>query len=523
MARTVPARAEVRNVSQVTTPEAGLGRQTAGAVLWTTAQRWVARLGGFATVAILARLLAPREFGTVAVATTMLPIAYLLSDMGFSTYIVQVKDLRSRMLSSAFWFSTAIGTLLTGALMAAAPLLAALYHVPDAGAVVRGLAPTVLIVSVTAVPTALLRRRMRFRALAVQSFAGSTAGQIIAITLALLGFGVWALVLQTLAFQVVCSVFAWIAARWYPTLRFSREDFRTVASFGVKVASNDLIGVLREWAVNAIIAVNFGAVGLGYISVAQRLVQVSQDVTASAVLPVSTVMFAKVQDNAERLRSAYLRSQGLFCAVIVTVMVLVMIGSPTLVPLLFGDQWGPSVPLAQVLACVGILIMGAMLDQALFYGVGQPGRWFLYGLVIDVATLAAAAISAPHGLVTYCLGFLAVAVCATVVRWPLVARLVEVPWWRVALILGRAALSGALAAGAGLAAARVSGSFPPIITLSIVGLAVVSVQVASMRLFMRSELQEGVELARSQLLRFQNSHADAEVQAKPAAAERVAP
>lgn len=521
MARAVPARAEVRNVSQVTTPEAGLGRQTASAVLWTTAQRWVARLGGLATVAILARLLAPREFGTVAVATTILPIAYLLSDMGFSTYIVQVKDLRTRMLSSAFWFSTAVGTLLTGTLIAAAPLFATLYRVPDAAAVVRGLAPTVLIVSVSAVPTALLRRRMRFRALAVQSFAGSTAGQVIAITLAVLGFGVWALVVQTLAFQVVCSAFAWVAARWYPRLSFSREDFRAVASFGVKVATNDLIGVLREWAVNAIIAVNFGAVGLGYINVAQRLVQVAQDVTASAVLPVSTVMFAKVQDNTDRLRSAYLRSQGLFSAVIVTVMVVVVIGTPTLLPLLFGRQWGASVPLAQVLACVGILIMGAMLDQALFYGVGQPGRWFLYGLVIDIATLAAAAISAPHGLVAYCLGFLAVAACATAVRWPLVAKLVRARWWQVGLIFARAALCGALAAGVGLVASSLSGSFPSLITLAIVGVAVVVVQVASMRLFMRSELQEGVKLARSQLHRLQKSRSGAAVDAAPVMSGKV--
>lgn len=505
-------------MSEATAPEAGLGRQTAGAILWTTAQRWVARVGGFATVAILARLLAPKEFGTVAVATTMLPIAYMLSDMGFSTYIVQVKDLRTRMLSSAFWFSTAVGALLTGALVAAAPLFAALYRVPDAAAVVRGLAPTVLLVSLSAVPTALLRRRMKFRALAVQSFAGSTAGQVIAITLAFLGFGVWALVVQTLAYQLVCSVFAWVAARWYPRLSFSRRDFRTVASFGVKVASNDLIGVLREWVVNAIIAINFGAVGLGYINVAQRLVQVAQDVTASAVLPVSTVMFAKVQDNPDRLRSAYLRSQGLFCAVIVTIMVFVAIASPTLMPLLFGHQWGPSIPLAQVLACVGILIMGAMLDQALFYGAGQPGRWFLYGLVIDVATLAAAAISAPHGLIAYCLGFLAVAVCATVVRWPLVARVINARWWQIALIVGRAALCGAGAACAGLAADRLSGSLNPLITLAIVGVAVMVVQVACMRLFMRTELQEGVKLARSQLHRLQRSHDSAAAQSEPVGA-----
>ena len=486
-----------------------LGERAMSGVMWTAAQRWAMRITGFVTIAILTRLLSPAEFGTVAIATSVLPMIYLLADMGFSTYIVQAKAPDQRMLSTAFWFTSAMGIVLAGALVAAAPVIGAVFAVPDAAAVVYGLVPAVFLVTWSTVPMALLRRAMRFRTLAMQSFAASLAGQVVAVVLALLGFGVWALIAQTVLNQFVASLFAWLAAAWRPSLRFSRAEFRAMGSFGLKVVGVEIIAISRGLIENAIITAALGVTGLGYLSIAQRLVQVAQDVTAAALLPVSTVVFAQVRDSADRLRSVYSKSLGLSYAVIIPVMVALALCSPIIMPALFGQQWEPSVAPAQVLAVVSIFVLGAMIDHGLFYGVGKPGRWLIYAAVIDGLTVVAALVTARHGLVVWALGFLVVAVVATVARWPLVARLIDASWTSVARVFGRAMSAGAVTAAVAFAAAMLALPLNGVLRVGIICLVVVLTHAGAMRLLMPAELKDGLRLVRSRLHR-RGSRTDAD-------------
>jgi O-antigen/teichoic acid export membrane protein len=480
-----------------------LGQQAVTAVLWTAAQKWLMRIGGFVTVAVLARLLAPADFGTVAVATAVLPIAYLLADMGFTMYVVQVDELQQRTLSTAFWFSSAAGLVLSGGLYLAAPACALLFHVPDSVSVVRALAPAVLLVSVTSVPIALMRRRLEFRLIAIQSVIGSIVGQVAAVTLAVAGAGVWALVTQSLLYQLVVTVLAWNAVRWRPGFLFSRHELGVMASFGFKVTGVDLVGLLREWAEAAIVAAALGVTGLGYLNVAQRLVIVARDVTAAAVLPVSTVVFARVRSDPLRLRSAYERALGFAYTAIVPAMVFLIVSAPYLMPMVFGDQWGPSIRPAQVLAAVTILTLAAMLDQGLFTGLARPGRWFLYAVVVDVLTVGVAAFTAPHGLVAWCYGFLVVAVGATAVRWPLLQRIAGIPWRVLASALLRAAVCAVVAGLAGWAVATAAAGLPPVVVVGLCGVAVLGTQLAAMCVVMRRELADTTEIVRARLERVQ--------------------
>lgn len=473
-------------------PERTLGQSAVHAVLWTASQRWMVRITGFITIAILTRMLTPADFGTVAIVTAILPLMYLIADLGFSTYIVQAREADQRMLSTAFWFTSSAGLLLAGAFVCAAPLVDMVFNVDGAGDVMWGLAPTVLLVTVTTVPMSLLRRRMAFRSLAMQSLIASLVGQAIAIVMALSGFGVWALIAQTLVNQLVASVYAWIVARWRPSLKFDRTEFKAMTAFGSKVVGVELIATGRLLAENAIITSALGVSALGYINIAQRLVQVAQDVTAAAILPVSTVVFAQVRENPDRLRSIYVRSLGLTYSAIIPVMILLAATSPILIPVLFGSQWLESVAPAQILAVVSIFVMGAMLDHGLFYGAGQPGRWFIYATVIDGLTIVTALFTAPHGLVVWALGFFGVAIVATVIRWPLVAALLRMGWTEIARVFGRTMGTGAVTALLTVAASYAVSGMVPILQLVILAAVVVTTHVAAMYLFTRAILKEGL-------------------------------
>ncbi|WP_261164877.1 lipopolysaccharide biosynthesis protein [Microbacterium sp. Marseille-Q6965] len=432
--------------------EQGLAGKAATSAAWTMTQQWAVRIFGFLTVAVLARLLTPEDFGLVALAGSLLPLVHTLADLGFSTYLVQAADPRPRTFRTAFWYAAAVGLALSAALALAAPAIAAVLQEPAAADVIRALAPAAFIVSLNAVPMAILRRELRFRAIAIQSVAAGVAGQAVAIVLAFAGWGVWALVWQTLVYQVIVMVMAWTAARWRPGLGFSWREFREMLHFGSKVIAADLVGQGRVWLENAIVLLFLGVQGLGYLNVAQRLVTIAYELTANAVQPVSVVLFARIRDAADRLAAGYIRVQGVAHALVVPVMVGIAVSGAHLFPLVFGEQWDASVVPGAIYAVAGAFALSGM-DRGLLSGVGRPGVWLAYVVVVDAVTVVTTWFVAPHGLAAVATGFLAVAIAATATRWIIVSRVLGIPWWTAASPLARTlpAVAAALAAGVPIA------------------------------------------------------------------------
>lgn len=471
-----------------------LGRAAASGALWLTAQKWLVRLSGLATIAILARLVSPTEFGVVAVASSVLPFVYLLSDLGLSTYLVQATDPDQRVLSTGYWLSLTAAAILGGALFAAAPLLASLLGAPAAASVMRVMLISVPLVVLASVPTALLRRRMRFRLLALQGAAGAVLAQVAAVLVALAHGGVWALVVQALTSVAITSGSAWLAARWRPSATFSRMDFVTMARFGYKVVAVELVAILRGWAETAIVAISLGTSALGYLSIAQRLVQVAQDLGGSAVAPVSLVVLAKVRDTPERLRQAYQRALRLVYGTVSPVLIFVAVAAPVVIPFLFGPQWSQSVPVARGLAVAGILTLGAFLDQGLFYALGRAGRWLAYSSVTDVATVGATALAVSRGLTAVAWAFVAVAFVATVARWRLVSRAIGTTERDLARLFVTQIACALGSGAAGMAALAVMAG-PSIVQLLVVGVVIVAVHLVLLRVVVPGIYRDAIDHA----------------------------
>lgn len=476
-------------------PETYAGRMASG-VLWLTAQKWAVRITGFVTIAILTRLLTPADFGAVAAASTLLPFFYLLADLGFATFIVQTERVDRRMLSTAWWFSLVAGVVLWAVLFLLAPLMGAVFRAPSVSPVLQVISFSVVLTSVGSVPIALLRRDMRFRTLALQAGTAAFLAQIVAVVVAVAGGGVWALVWQTLAAQFVIVVLAWRSARWVPSIRFSWTVFRRMARFGSKVLGVEFVAAARGWAEAAIISSFLGLSALGYVNIAQRLVQIVQDLTASAIVPVSTVAFARIRSSADRLSSAYLRSLRMTYAAVSAPLTLLVVSAPLVVPLVFGDGWEPSYSLTQVYALAGVLTVAASLDHGLFYGLGLPGRWLLYGLAVDAVTVGTTLVAVHSGLTAVAWGFAGVALGSTVVRWILVGRVLSIRPARVAqpfLFLIAVMGSGVLV---GWGVTRLTASLPPLASLVIIGIAVATVYIVITRLLAPAVAAEVVAIAR---------------------------
>jgi len=318
--------------------------------------------------------------------------------------------------------------------------------------------------------------------------------------MALTGFGVWALVAQTLSFQIVATALAFGASRWAPSLIFSWTAFREMVRFGVKVIGTDAVSMGRVWLENVIVAAVLGVAGLGYLSIAQRLVQIAHDLTTSALVPVSLVVFSRIRESVDRVRAGYIRAQSASYALVTPAMLLIVVAAPWLVPLLFGDQWGVSILPAQIYAVAGILTMSG-LDQGLFFGLGRPGAWFVYILIVDVVTVLVTIALAPIGLKAIALGFLGVAFLATAARWFLVGHRLHAPWWWVAAPLARVCVPTVCAAGVAIVVAGLLQNLPAFIVVSSVGVAILAVYVPIARLMLPDTWTEVLQLAKAVLRR----------------------
>ncbi|WP_051973556.1 lipopolysaccharide biosynthesis protein [Cryobacterium sp. MLB-32] len=471
-------------------PDVSISAQAASGVFWLTVQKWAIRISGLVTIAVLTRVLSPQDFGTVAAASTVLPFFYLLSDIGFMAYIVQVDKVDRRMLSTSFWFSSLAGLLLAGALIGAAPLFGGVFGSAEFVPVLQVLSLGVVLTSVSSVPMALLRREMRFRAIAVQGTASAVVAQVVAVTMTLTGFGVWALVGQALSSQVVMVVLAWLAAKWVPAFEFSRREFSTMARFGSNVLGVEFIAMCRAWGEAAIISSTLGLSALGFLNIAQRLVQIVQDLTGAALVTVSTSAFAKIKESSGRLQRAYVRALRMTYAAMSPPLTLLAIAAPLILPVVFGSGWEQSARVAQVVALSGILVVGASLDQGLFYGVGKPGQWFLYAVIIDTCSVVVTAITAQWGLQAVAVGFLVVAAFATASRWFLVAKLLKVSPRALVGPFGFLAVAVLAGGGAGLLVLAVSADLLPIVRIAITGLAVLLAYLVVLRLLARQVIDE---------------------------------
>lgn len=461
--------------------QAGLTRIATTGIAWTTAQTWVVRLTGMATVVILARLLSPEDFGVVAIAMALPPILQLIADMGLSTYILQAKRPTARTYSTFFWYSAVTGLGLSALLVIAAPVIGAVLDTPEVIPISAALAPVALLVILSSVPVTMLRREMRFRAIAMQSVVAGLLSQVVAVVLALSGAGAWALVWQTLTFQFIILVLAWFSSRFRPAFVFSTSEFVLMTRFGVKVVGTQVLGAAAIWIVNAIIVGVLGTAALGYLNIAQRLITLAQELTTNALGAVTTVLFARIRDELDRLRAAFLRSLAVSYAVVIPPMLFVAVAAPQIIPLVFGDQWGASIVPAQLLAIAAVFASLAGVDYSLFIALGKPGRWFIYFATIDIIVVVTTLLVAEHGLIAYTIGYAAAAVLATTIRWIMLGVELHTQWWRVAEPFARTLLPALCAAAAGGVVAMLVAGWPAVLALLAIGIAMLVVYIPLIR------------------------------------------
>ena len=343
-------------------------------VFWSAAQKWMVRASTLLAFVLLGRLLSPQEFGVVALAMTVITMLGVVSDAGFTPWLIQRRRLDRTATSTAFWISAVLGVVLAAGLVLLSVPVADALDSAELRTILPALASTLVVMGLSSVPAALLQREMRFKELAIRQVLATAASVVVAVALALAGAGVWALVAQTLVRTVVAAIVLWWTTDFRPAFVLSRADAREMTGYGTKSLGVTLGAAARTQGEPFLIGVVLGTVALGYWAVAGRLVAVVADLVSSAIGSVAGPVFAELQDQPERLSRIYGRVMSASGFVLVPVMTAMAMVSLDVVPFVFGRQWQLSAAVASILAGGTLFVGLTSMQRWVLLSTGRAGR-----------------------------------------------------------------------------------------------------------------------------------------------------
>lgn len=326
-------------------------------VKWSGVSMGVVTTLQFVTLAILARLLSPSDFGLMGMVMVVIGFARLFADMGISGAIIHRQDATREQLSSLYWLNIIAGTAVFFIVCAFIPLIAAFYHEPRLSNLMYLAALVFLITPFGQQFQILMQKELQFNHLAKIDIIRSLTNSMVVIILAFRGMGVFSLVWGQLAgasLQVLLFSY-WGWRHWRPHWHFSRRDLKGYISFGLYrtggMAANYITSNLDYLLIGSIL----GAKSLGYYTLAYNLILKPSSRINPIITKVAFPVFSKVQNDLYRLKRGYLKVLQLLSSVNFPIMVGLAVVAPVAVPVIFGEQWLPSVILIQILTIVGLL------------------------------------------------------------------------------------------------------------------------------------------------------------------------
>jgi len=336
---------------------------------------------------VLARILTPADFGLVAVAMVVVAFVGLFQDLGLKQALVQRREVDARLTGAVFWGGIGVGVVWFVAIFLSAPLFGRLYRSPEVVPVLRSLGALFLITPLGLVPEALLLRDLRFRRLFALELLPSIVPGVVAIGLAGLGLGVWALVWGTLAGSALRTGTLWALVPWRPGRPARFGAWRQLMRFGGWVSLEAILGWMIANLDQAFAGRFLGAAGAGVFRMGVALALFPATGVSQTVGRVLFPAYSRLQDEPDRIREGLERCIRLVAIVSVPVGVAAVAYADPVVPVLLGEHWRPAVDVIRILAPAGVLASLVGVAPPLYRAVGRVDilpKFFLVRALVSV-------------------------------------------------------------------------------------------------------------------------------------------
>lgn len=318
--------------------------------MWSMAESYSGQIVQFVISIILARLLTPAEFGLIGMLAIFMGLSGVFIDGGFSSALIQCKDRSNQDLSTVFFINTGMALAVYAILYFTAPWISEFYNQPQLTSIVRIYCLSLIISSLGSTSSVQLTIRLDFKTTTkISLFCGIVSG-IIGIAMAYMGYGVWALVAQSLISAVLRIILLFALVRWLPLYGFSKDSFKRLFSFSSKLFLAQIFSSVYENSFSAVIGKQFNSAELGYYNRAVGFNSLASTNITSVLGRVSYPLLSQIQDDDERLKSIYQRYIQMSAFLTFPILMLLCGVAKPLILFLLTDKWAPCIILLQIMS-----------------------------------------------------------------------------------------------------------------------------------------------------------------------------
>lgn len=341
------------------------------------AVRFLVQLG---STAVLARILAPDDFGFFAMTVTVIGLANLFVDVGFSTATIQVKDLSAQQRTNFFWLSIATGAVVAGLIVLSAPAVADLYNTPALVDLLHIAAVTLVVQAASTQFSVELARLLNFRSLALIDIAAVTTAALAAIVCALSGVGAASLVIQPLVAAGVTLIVLVLSAKWFPGIPRS-APMRGMLAFGLNTFALQLVNYFSANVGSIVLGRYWGATTLGFYDRAYQLFRAPVQQMLTPLTRVALPVLSKLQSEPAAFDRAVRRIHLAIVYVTGAVFLLGAGAASPIVAILLGPQWTQTALLFAILAIGGFFQTMGYIYYWTFLAKAMTGLQLRYALI----------------------------------------------------------------------------------------------------------------------------------------------
>lgn len=380
------------------------GIKAAKGVAWSAIDR-ISTIGiQFVLNIIIARILSPSDYGVIGMLTIFLSISQCLIDSGFSNALIQRKDRTEKDYGTVFLFNLGISVVLYIILFFSAPLIARFYNLDILVGVLRVVGLILIISAFSNVQKTILTINVDFKTQSCVSVSGAIISGITGIILAYNGFGVWALVAQTLVNGIVCTVLFGVLTKTKFSVCFSSDSFKKLGAFGVKLMFSNLLNTIYDNLYALFIGKKYTAQDLGYYSRADQFAIFPPKTLTEIINRVSYPIMCLHQDNKKDLAKVYTNFISLSCYIIFPLMIGLSVLSKPLIVLLLTDKWIAAAMMVSILALDGLWAPITKINLSLLQAVGRSDLFLRLEIIKKIIAVCILLVTIQFGLIFICVG-----------------------------------------------------------------------------------------------------------------------
>lgn len=319
--------------------------------IWRFAERCGAQLVTAVVSVLLARLLAPDDYGMIALVSVFTNIMYVFVDCGLSTALIQKKDADDLDFSSVFYFNFAVCVLIYLIMFIAAPYIAAFYKRPGLTPIVRVISLTLVLSGVKSVQQVYVSRNMLFRLFFFSTIGGTLFSAALGLWMAYAGFGVWALVAQQLSNTAIDTLILFLTVKWRPKKMFSWQRLKGLLSYGWRLLASSLLDTVYNNLRSLVIGRVYTSADLAYYNQGQY---VPNTIAVNVDSSIDSVLFpamSAAQDEPTLVKDMTRNTIKMSVYIIAPLMMAVAFCAEPIVRLFLTDKWLPCVPFLRI-CCV---------------------------------------------------------------------------------------------------------------------------------------------------------------------------